>query len=180
MLLGCLLTLAAPSLRDAEAARGALVPLSDRGLNFELFLPTKWSHRTASASHWPVLIFLHGRGESGGFEVTNAQSLPWQLVLGNNASFASSCGFIVLVPQCPQVCAEANHWTSLTLQSVASLVHGWVVPTLGGDAHRVYLAGQSMGGHGAWLFAAQQPRLFAAVVVVCGYAQGETEQAWLH
>ena len=43
---------------------------------------------------------------------------------------------------------------------------------LRGDPTRVYLTGQSMGGHGAWMFAAQQPRFFAAVAVVCGYAQG--------
>ena len=32
-----------------------------------------------------------------------------------------------------------------------------------------------MGGHGAWMFASQQPHLFAAVVVVCGYTQGSNE-----
>jgi len=69
-----------------------------------------------------------------------------------------------------------NHWLSATLRGVAELVHNWIVPHLGGDATRVSLAGQSMGGHGAWIFAAQQPRFFAAVVVVCGYAQGESEE----
>ena len=103
LLVGSLLALAAPSLQDAEASRGTLSQLSDGGLKFELFLPTKWRHPAASASRWPILVFLHGAGESGGFEVTNAQSLPWLLVAGNNASFAASCGFIVLVPQCPQV-----------------------------------------------------------------------------
>ncbi|KAL1526368.1 hypothetical protein AB1Y20_015081 [Prymnesium parvum] len=29
-----------------------------------------------------------------------------------------------------------------------------------------------MGGNGAWLYAAQQPHLFAAVGVVCGYTHG--------
>eukprot|EP00908_Phaeocystis_cordata_P009833 Transcript_20639.p1 GENE.Transcript_20639~~Transcript_20639.p1 ORF type:complete len:295 (-),score=82.19 Transcript_20639:332-1216(-) len=174
MLACCALALAnLPSLKDVEAARGALVPLRGKDLHFELFVPKAWQPAVPS----PVLVFLHGRGESGGFDVTNAQSLPWQLVSGNNASFASSCGFIVVVPQCPQTCASLNHWMTPTLQNVAALVHDWVVPTLGGDAHRVYLAGQSMGGHGAWIFAAQQPRLFAAVVVVCGYAQGEQEQS---
>mmetsp|Transcript_16585 Transcript_16585/g.47891 ORF Transcript_16585/g.47891 Transcript_16585/m.47891 type:complete len:83 (-) Transcript_16585:2-250(-) len=33
-----------------------------------------------------------------------------------------------------------------------------------------------MGGHGAWTFAAQQPRFFAAVAVVCGYAQGSEQE----
>lgn len=112
MLLGSLLALAAPSLQDAEAARGTLTQLSEGGLKFELFLPQQWQHPAASGSRWPVLVFLHGRGESGGFDVTNAQSLPWQLVAGNNASFVASFGFIVLVPQCPQAWPDANHQLS--------------------------------------------------------------------
>ena len=70
-----------------------------------------------------------------------------------------------------------NHWSTPTLRRVSALVQDWAIPTLGTDPHRVYLAGQSMGGHGAWIFAAQQPRLFAAAVVVCGYAQGGDEEA---
>jgi hypothetical protein len=31
-------------------------------------------------------------------------------------------------------------------------------------------------GHGAWTYAAQQPRLFAGMVVVCGYMQGSDEE----
>ena len=134
MLACCALALAnLPSLKDVEAARGALVPVRGKDLHFELFVPKAWQPAVPS----PVLVFLHGRGESGGFDVTNAQSLPWQLVSGNNASFASSCGFIVVVPQCPQTCASVNHWMTPTLQNVAALVHDWVVPTLGGDAHRL-------------------------------------------
>lgn len=112
MLLGSLLALAAPSLQEAEVARGSLTQLSDGDLKFELFLPQWWQHPAASGSRWPVLVFLHGRGESGGFDVTNAQSLPWQLVAGNNASFVTSLGFIVLVPQCPQAWPDANQQLS--------------------------------------------------------------------
>lgn len=105
--------------------------------------------------------------------MTNAQSLPLQLK--TNSSFAASFPFIVLIPQCPVECAEQNHWLPGTLQSVTALTRQWIFPHLGGDAARVYLAGQSMGGHGAWTYAAQEPHFFAAVVVVCGYAQGSTE-----
>ena len=148
-------------------ARGVLRQFEHRGLKFGLFLPASWQ---PSANH-PVIVFLHGRGESGGFAVTNAQSLPW-LLAGNNASFASQFPFIVVAPQCPQECAMENGWQKSVQRGTAELVQEWVTTDLGGDPHRVYLTGQSMGGHGAWTFAAQQPRLFAAVVVVCGYAQG--------
>ncbi len=38
------------------------------------------------------------------------------------------------------------------------------------DPQRVYLTGMSLGGHGAWHIAASLPDTFAAVVVVCGFA----------
>ena len=41
-----------------------------------------------------------------------------------------------------------------------------------GDSERVYLAGQSMGGNGAWQYLAMQPQMFAGALVICGYAQG--------
>ena len=165
--------------------RGQLVEYSRGDLQFELFLPAHWQPATASHGSHPVLVFLHGRGESGAFDVTNAQSLPLQLL--TNASFAAAFPFIAVVPQCPSECAAANGWLPQTLQAVTSLLREWVLVSgagaesrnsnthLGGDRSRVYLAGQSMGGHGAWSYAAQQPRLFAAVVVVCGYAQGGRE-----
>lgn len=156
------------------AARGALRQFEHRGLKFGLFLPTSWQPPFAAPTI-PVIVFLHGRGESGGFAVTNAQSLPWLLVQGNNASFASQFPFIVVAPQCPQECAMENGWQKSVQRGTAELVQEWVTTELGGDHHRVYLTGQSMGGHGAWTFAAQQPRLFAAVVVVCGYAQGDEQ-----
>ena len=42
------------------------------------------------------------------------------------------------------------------------------ITEFGADARRVYLAGVSMGGFGAWHFASQHPRRFAAVVSICG------------
>ncbi len=156
------------------APRGQLITLKRDGLLFEQFLPRSWQPvASSSGQEYPVLVFLHGRGESGGFDVTNAQSLPLQLL--SNRSFSDSFGFVTLIPQCPANCAMANHWLSGTLQLVTKVLRDWVMPSLGGDRSRVYLAGQSMGGHGAWTYAAQQPRLFAAVVVVCGYSQGSEE-----
>ena len=156
---------------EFTAQPGELVPRVRKGLHFELFLPAAWT----AAEHHPVLVFLHGRGESGGFDVTNAQSLPSLLL--NNRSFAASFPFVTVVPQCPSQCAMANHWSPHILQSISALLFEFVLSPngLGGDAERVYLAGQSMGGHGAWMYAAQQPRLFAALVVVCGYLQGRRE-----
>jgi len=135
-------------------------------LKYEIFVPKSCELPCSMAA--PVLVFLHGRGESGGFDVTNAQSLPW--LLKNNATFADSFNFISIIPQCPQECAMLNGWLSPVLKSVTALVQQVAIGMLGGDPARVYLTGQSMGGNGAWVYAAQQHKLFAAVAVVCGYA----------
>ena len=177
LLLATSLCLAEPTEETLLSRRGRLFPLERQGLHFELFLPHTWQ----SSATLPVLVFLHGRGESGGFSVTNAQSLPLQLL--SNHSFSQTFPFIAIIPQCPHTCAMANHWLPSTLKSITSLLHEWVLHKplrmgdtgLGGDRSRVYLAGQSMGGHGAWTYAAQQPRLFAGLVVVCGYLRGSHE-----
>ena len=153
-------------LSSSSIPRGKLSIVATSGrIPYEIFLPTM---PTADNKHGaPVLVFLHGRGESGSFDVTNEQSLPLQLLA--NTSFAMLCPFIVIVPQCPESCMFENGWMDSVLEDTTSIV-AEVVDTYNGDKSRVYLAGQSMGGNGAWLYASQQKSLFAAVLVVCGYA----------
>jgi pimeloyl-ACP methyl ester carboxylesterase len=147
--------------------RLAQLPASAGALPAELFLPVNW----ALERRTPLLVFLHGRGECGAFDVTNAQSLPLQLL--TNASFSAALPLAVLVPQCPWECAEENGWGDAVLAETTALI-GLLQRELGLDPQRTLLAGQSMGGNGAWMYAAQQRRLFAATVVVCGYAQRRT------
>lgn len=147
---------------------GQLVAV-DGPLLYELFVPV----RREAAQLAPVLVFLHGRGESGAWGITNAQSLPLQLL--TNASFASALPFIVLVPQCPARCMQTG-WTHDVLSQVTDLALA-VAREHGGDSARLYLVGQSMGGQGAWLYAAQQSGVFAALAVVCGFVGSDVEAA---
>jgi poly(3-hydroxybutyrate) depolymerase len=146
--------------------RGQLVPVPVSGeeLRHEFFLPAP---RPPEGTRTPLLVFLHGRGESGSFDVTNAQSLPLQL--RTNFSFSAAFPFAVLVPQCPETCASENGWPDEVLAQLTQLI-ATTVSKHNLDPRRISLAGQSMGGNGAWLYAAQQRKLFAALVVICGYA----------
>uniref|UniRef100_A0A7S3YPD0 Phospholipase/carboxylesterase/thioesterase domain-containing protein n=1 Tax=Lotharella globosa TaxID=91324 RepID=A0A7S3YPD0_9EUKA len=134
------------------------------GLDYLFFLPKNW---TPEKKH-PVLVFLHGRGESGGFDVTLRQSLPLQL--NTNATAQDAFPFITIMPSCPWSCAMANEWQDATLQATTELVND-VVSKYNGDYTRVTLAGQSMGGNGAWEYAAMQKGVFSSLVVVCGYTR---------
>ena len=63
-------------LDDAANHRGKLLEHTDHdtGLKYELFLPNT---QLASPNElYPVIVFLHGAGESANFPVMNSQSLP--------------------------------------------------------------------------------------------------------
>ena len=91
---------ALPTNDELLSKRGTLFETAHHNLKFELFVPSNWQPPSATAKRYPVIVFLHGRGESGGFEINNAQSLPLQLL--TNRSFAASFPFITVVPQCPR------------------------------------------------------------------------------
>jgi predicted esterase len=147
-------------------------------LRVEVSLPLSWSQEAVnSGKQFPILVFLHGRGESGDFETMNSQSLPRllggddrtdELHHGPNKTFVASWPFITLMPQCPSWCAAQNGWKEPEFQALLELI-GVTAAELGGDLKHTYLAGQSMGGAGAWEFAARHPDTFAAVAAMCSY-----------
>jgi dienelactone hydrolase len=212
-------------------------PLAD--LAVEVSLPAEWSAAAAAAAaqtghgKFPILVFLHGRGESGDFTSMNSQSLPRllggdertdSLHRGPNATFIAGWPFVTIMPQvgcrrvvrratmhataadgrqmrrrevgsvsfllnpprpstrpfspsgaasppprqCPFYCAQQNGWNKPEFEAVLDLVRA-AQTELGGDGRRVYLAGQSMGGAGAWGLAAYSPATFAAMSAMCSY-----------
>ncbi len=76
----------------------------------------------------------------------------------------------VVAPQCP----ENALWTTLDkadptdqLRLVLELIEN-LRKTFNIDGKRLYVAGQSMGGFGAWALISEQRGVFAAAVPVCG------------
>ncbi len=104
---------------------------------------------------WPLLVFLHGRGERGDdLNRVKAHGPP---------KFAEKkdMQFIVVSPQCP----KSDLWWKPKI--VAGLVDE-VIAKQSVDKDRVYLTGLSQGGFGTWATAAEYPKKFAAVAPVCG------------
>ena len=119
-------------------------------LEYLLYLPETY----ASGHPTPLLLYLHGGGDSGS-EVAHlkAHGLPKLLAAG----MTLPC--IVLAPQNPhpeQLFPEA---------AVAALVDE-VMASYRVDPRRVYLTGYSRGGFSAWQLAMQRPDMFAALVPV--------------
>jgi predicted esterase len=124
-----------------------------------LALPAGYEKDTAQ--RWPLVLFLHGSGESGtDIEKVKVHGLP--KLVGQGKAFP----FILVSPQADQ------GWNSRELMRL--LVHLKKVYRV--DHDRVYLTGLSMGGYGTWDLAMAHPDQFAAIVPICG--GGDATKAW--
>ncbi len=120
-------------------------------LDYLLYLPEGYDKEEKA---WPLLLFLHGAGESGhDLNKVKIHGPPKLIEAGK------SFPMIVVSPQSPRM--------------------GWDVPTLNAlldeivamhkvDRDRIYVTGLSMGGFGTWGLAAAYPDKFAAIMPICG------------
>ncbi|MFH0953785.1 MAG: sugar-binding protein [Verrucomicrobiota bacterium] len=121
------------------------------GAKYLLVLPAGYA---AGTNRWPLLVFLHGSGESG--DDLNRVKNNWPRIIDQHPDFP----FLVAAPQCPN-----NEWWSedVPIALVDELVSAYRV-----DEDRIYVTGISMGGHGAWAAACSFPDRFAAIAPICG------------
>lgn len=132
-----------------------------RETGFLLSLPDGYNADTVK--RWPLLLFLHGSGESGSdLEKVKLHGPPELIAKGKKFPF------IVVSPQSP-------------------VSYGWDIEMLYGllqdikkkyrvDIAKMYLTGLSMGGFGTFSFAMKYPDEFAAIAPVCG--GGDSSTAW--
>lgn len=107
----------------------------------------------------PVILFLHGAGERGsdGIRQTLVGIGP---VLRSHPERVPA---IVVMPQAPTDERWLGDPADAAMQALDSAIEEF-----GGDRHRVYLTGLSMGGYGVWHLALAHPDRFAATVPICG------------
>ena len=106
---------------------------------------------------YPLIIFLHGRGESGDdlklvkihgpFKKVEELQLP----------------VLIVAPQTP----IDENWDTDMLSAFVD----HVLDELPVDRDRVYLTGLSLGGYGTWNLAIRRPEVFAAIAPICGGGQ---------
>ncbi|MBB6051875.1 prolyl oligopeptidase family serine peptidase [Armatimonas rosea] len=99
---------------------------------------------------WPLLLFLHGSGESGdNLDLVKVHG-PWK----------HTKEFLIAAPQNP----SGDWWRP---EQVLTLVEE-LERTYRLDTTRLYLTGLSLGGFGTWATALLAPRRFAAIAPICG------------
>ncbi len=121
-------------------------------MNYLLFLPEGYDSDTSK--RWPLMLFLHGAGESGNDLSKVKQHGPPKIV-----EKKKDFPFIVVSPQ-----SSGRGWNPDTLNALLDDV----VKNYRVDTDRVYLTGLSMGGFGTWALAAAHPERFAAIAPICG------------
>ncbi len=123
-------------------------------LDYYLYYPENYD--TGSREKFPLLLFLHGGGESGDSLGAIKRNGPPKLIVEGK-----QFPFLILAPQNPH---RKKWWnTEAVVQLLDTIVANNRV-----DPDRIYLTGLSRGGGAAWELAVQYPKKFAALAVVCG------------
>jgi predicted peptidase len=128
---------------------------TENGIPYEmrylLYLPQNYSSETK----WPLLLYLHGSGERG-------YDLDRVKLCGPNPLLARGLNLpmMILVPQC----RPEQSWNIEQLSAFLDQMES----KFSIDRDRVYVAGFSMGGNGAWQLASGASERFAGIVPVAG------------
>ena len=120
-------------------------------IDYLLYLPVGHG---SDQKFWPLVLFLHGAGESGDdLNKVKKHGPPKLIEQGKNFPF------IVVSPQ-----SRGRGWDPPTLNAMLDdIIANYKV-----DRDRIYLTGLSMGGFGTWALAAAHPEKFAAIAPICG------------
>lgn len=120
--------------------------------DYLLYLPDGYN-AADTITKWPLLMFLHGAGETGN-DIEKVKVHGPARLIEEGKKFP----FIVVSPQSRQY-GWRNHELMGLLGNLGSKYKI--------DDERVYLTGLSMGGYGTWSLAAEFP-FFAAIIPICG------------
>lgn len=159
--LSCAASKARQAQREPAQETGFLnrrIDLNGAPYRFQVYLPEDW--RRDDGKLWPIILFLHGRGERGSEGMWQTQiGLPAQV-----RDHPERWPFVIVMPQCPL----PDHWTDPRMLDMAMAALDQESAEFHGDPERTYLTGLSMGGYGAWELARLHSRRWAAVAIAAG------------
>ena len=128
---------------------------SEIELDYYLYFPNHYKKNNL----FPLLLFLHGAGERGqNLEKVKAHGIPKRIDDGIDFPF------IIVAPQCPDgVWWPHGKNVDTVLSLIKSLVNNFKI-----NPRQIYGTGLSMGGFGVLELASINPKLFAAIIPICG------------
>lgn len=151
----------------AERITGQFVKaVSKQGLNYQIWGDPKLD----ATKRYPLVIWLHGSGQSGDDNTSQLGGAPRVWV--SEANHAKNPCFMI-APQCPS--ADIG-WKEQVAANVVALIAD-LSDHLPIDETRIYLTGSSMGGFGTFNMAVKYPQVFAACVPLCGGGDPKNAEA---
>ena len=124
---------------------------------FRILFPINYD----SNKRYPLLLFLHGIGESG---TDNNKQLRWGSPLFQEDSIRQRYQAIIVFPQCP----TDHYWDDDFEQQELNALLKSLLTTYKIDNKRVYVGGLSMGAYGTYALVAKDPDFFAAAIAISG------------
>lgn len=113
-----------------------------------------------STKRWPLIVFLHGRGECGTDGLRQMSQGLLQAVQRQPERWPA----IIVAPQKPAMDKQWAQYDELVMAMVKETTRAVRV-----DTDRVALTGLSQGGAGTWAIGAAHPEVWSCLVPVCGY-----------
>jgi len=157
-----------PALGTADDAKTGFLDLTfanDDGTTskYVLFVPHDYS--PDAKKQYPVILFLHGAGESGDDGKKQSGTGLGPALKKRAKDFP----FFAIFPQASSKFPIRDRWTHKSPDGQRAVaILDKTMKDYPIDAKRVYLTGLSMGGYGTWDLAAKYPDRWAAIVPVCG------------
>ncbi len=126
-----------------------------------------------AGAKWPLLLFLHGLGESSNDDLSRVKIHGPAHLVESRPDFP----FVVVTPQLAPPLKEGEKPSRDELlekvgkawkaEELIQLVDH-IAANMNVDPERIYVTGLSMGGYGTWRLVAAHPERFAAAVPICG------------
>ena len=182
----CSLLVNNTAIAQAPTLTGRFTPALDANVNgFWEYLPR--NYKIDLAQTYPLLIFIHGNGDSGSspdtatlLKVLNAGT-PKVIRNGNFPdSFFTGGKWYKFIVLAPQIKIGFGTTSSIISPSTINALISYAKATYRIDTTRIYMGGLSMGGGATWNYAGSSPAVakkLAAITVAAGAADLTLQEA---
>ncbi len=153
---------------DIEFRKKVFSAKKGEELHYRLYVPLGYD----ASRKYPLLVWLHGgdgRGSDNVRQLNGGNQIAAHFFAGKEVQLKFP--MFILLPQCPSGqnwsdpdINQPTQWLELTMGALAQVRKEFSI-----DPDRLYLAGQSMGGLGAWSTLQAYPKIWAAAVILSAY-----------
>jgi predicted peptidase len=130
------------------------VSIENESFAYQIYVPPQ----AREGARLPLVTFLHGIRERGQGGFINGMFATLA------AQYLKQIPAVVLFPQC----RPNRYWSDALMDQMVTRQIEEAAQEFSVDEKRQSLLGVTMGGYGAWHFAAAYPQKFAALVSICG------------